>query len=250
MNITTATPTDIDTVLFRAWEDESHARSSAALRRDAAATTDSAVAARHYTEDAERYDEEARTARAAAAPLEAEYERRGGWTRAFLVANNNGHIHRTTGCTTTYITTRWAYLPEVSGMDDEQIVNLAGERACTVCYPDAPVAVLAQPTRLFSADERDAQAERDARAQAKAGREAKRRAAAIREDGEPLRYRSRGYTETVKTITAAKSALTDEFTYTPDEDAVRVLSEALAARLGTTPAEQVEAAKKRNAKRR
>jgi hypothetical protein len=71
-------------------------------------------------------------------PFEQEWRRRGGWTRAYLVTNDDGHIHRSTNCQSLHRTTQLAWLPELSGADDEQIIAHAGFSACTFCYPDAP----------------------------------------------------------------------------------------------------------------
>ena len=98
-----------------------------------------------YAEQADRYDEEADALYARARelraevepPFQAEWERRGGWTRAYVVPA--GHIHRTTACHTLYPTTIIRWLPDQSGWDEEKIVEAAGAMACTVCYPTAPV---------------------------------------------------------------------------------------------------------------
>lgn len=104
--------------------------------------------------------------------FEAAYARRGGWTRAFLVNNSGGHVHRSLTCSTTYPTTQWLWLPDYSGHDEGEIVEAAGERACTVCYPSAPVEVLSRPTRIFTPDEIEAAKQREQRAAQKAAREA------------------------------------------------------------------------------
>lgn len=96
------------------------------------------------------------------------------WTRAFLVTNSNGHVHSSMACHTCRPTTWFNWLPEYSGASEEQIVSDAGERACTVCYPSAPVNVLSRPTKIFSEDEKRIAREREERAAAKAAREAKR----------------------------------------------------------------------------
>jgi hypothetical protein len=59
---------------------------------------------------------------------------------------------------------------KLSGHDEAEIVEAAGERACTVCYPSAPAYVLNRPTALFTKDEEAKQA-------ARAEREAKKAAA-------------------------------------------------------------------------
>jgi hypothetical protein len=128
------------------------------------------------------------------APYDAEFVRRGGWTRAWKVTNTNGHVHSTMQCQTCYPTTEFGWLPQVSGMNEAEIVDLAGESACTVCYPTAPVAALGRPTRLWTAAEREAydtrKAEREARAAAKAAK-------SLSVDGAPVKlvwtYETSGY---------------------------------------------------------
>lgn len=101
-------------------------------------------------------------AQAAAARQAAEREYT-GWARAYLVTNPGGHVHRSMHCSTCFDTTDYYWVTDLSGLTDDQVVDEAGERACTVCYPDAPVEKLAQATRVFSADEREANARRDER---------------------------------------------------------------------------------------
>lgn len=101
-------------------------------------------------------------------PLEVEFTRRGGWTRAFLVNNSNGHVHRDMHCSTCFLSTQYIWLTEYSGGTEAQVVEDAGERACTVCYPSAPVETRNRPTKIFTPDEKAAQAERERRAAKKA----------------------------------------------------------------------------------
>ena len=77
-------------------------------------------------------------ARAEAEPLEQEFDEK-RWSRFFLVTNTNGHIHRTMACSTTFPTTRWAWLPDLSGLTEEDAVKAQGPRLCSVCFPSAPV---------------------------------------------------------------------------------------------------------------
>jgi hypothetical protein len=117
---------------------------------------------------------------------EGEYDYRGGWTRAFLVPGPQGHVHSGMSCSTCNREgklTRFAWLTEYSGMDEDAIVEAAGQRACTTCFPSAPVEVLGRPTTMFSADEKRQQAEREERAQAKVARDAKRIENGLTEDG-------------------------------------------------------------------
>lgn len=105
------------------------------------------------------------------APYEAEFDRRGGWTRAFLVVTSGtGHVHSSQRCHTCYPTTQFHWVTKLSGHDEAEIVEAAGERACTICYPSAPAYVLNRPTALFTKDEEAKQA-------ARAEREAKKAAA-------------------------------------------------------------------------
>ena len=71
-------------------------------------------------------------------PYEAEYRRR-PWSRFFLVSNSGGHIHSSMHCSTCYPTTRYAWLPELSGQSEPEAVAAHGAILCTVCYPTAPV---------------------------------------------------------------------------------------------------------------
>lgn len=74
-------------------------------------------------------------------PIDDEFEARGGWTRFFLVTGNTGgHVHRSMSCSTCFATTQFVWLYNESGKNEDEIVERAGDGACTVCYPSAPVA--------------------------------------------------------------------------------------------------------------
>lgn len=73
-----------------------------------------------------------------AEPLEAEYAA-SRWPRFFLVTNGNGHIHSSRHCVTTFPTTQWAWLPQLSGLTEADAVADQGPRLCSVCFPSAPV---------------------------------------------------------------------------------------------------------------
>lgn len=60
-----------------------------------------------------------------------------GWKRAYIVPG--GHVHRTADCHTLYADTIRYIVPECSALTEAEIVELAADRACTVCYPSAPV---------------------------------------------------------------------------------------------------------------
>lgn len=69
----------------------------------------------------------------------AEYKRRGGWSRYFLVTNTGGHVHKTRCCTTCFLTTCFAWLPGASGHDGKGLIEMFGSKVCTVCFPEAPI---------------------------------------------------------------------------------------------------------------
>jgi len=118
-------------------------------------------------------------------PLVAVY-RQHRWQRAYLVVSSDGHVHSSTACSTCRPSTVFAWRTEYSGSSEQDIVEAAGELACTVCYPSAPVDVLQRPS-AFTREEREAAEQAKAeRAAAKAERDAKRRAAAPTKSGEPL----------------------------------------------------------------
>lgn len=146
----------------------------------------------HYREEAERYESEAAKL---ASVIEAKrteidkfdkiYKERGSWQRAFLVPG--GHAHSTQECSTCFPTTKFALLTEYSGKTEDKIVADAGDRACTVCYPSAPVATLNKPSKMLTPDEREAAAARSEREQKRAEKLAKEKAAGIASpDGSPL----------------------------------------------------------------
>lgn len=188
-----------------------------------------------------------------AAPYEGEFKARGGWTRAFLVQGANGHVHSSMHCSTCNRDgkqTSFAWMTDYSGAGESQIVEDAGERACTVCYPDAPVNVLNRPTKMFGPDEKRQQEERAARAAAKVERDRKRIENALTPDGselvvytEPEEGGRRRYPERFKTERAAVIWATDHFAWTRPGDhqperqaardaAVRQIAEAIAVKHG------------------
>lgn len=129
--------------------------------------------------------------------LEEAFRIRGGWNRAFLVANGNGHVHSSMGCSTCRPTTQYAWLTDYSGADEDAIVTAAGHRACTTCYPSAPVGdATSLPTKMYTPDELAAQRDRERReawatltpAEKRARKRAEKLAAAVSKDGKPLRF--------------------------------------------------------------
>ncbi|MGV8846489.1 MAG: hypothetical protein ACOH1Y_09210 [Propionicimonas sp.] len=193
MDLTTATPAEIDTVLQAAANDAAratadHDRAVHTLNRidngpnkpwnsptaRAEAVKDLDLADHAYTQAAETMS-----------PLNAEFSRRGGWTRYYLVLNTGGHVHASTRCDTCFPTTEYAWLTEQSGMTPQDLVDLAGESACTSCFKWAPVSVLHRPSVLEAPARKAARLQREADKQAK---DAKAAAAAITSpEGNPVR---------------------------------------------------------------
>jgi hypothetical protein len=151
------------------------------------------------------------------------------------------------GCPTCNVRTRFALLPDWSGADEAKIVEDAGERACTVCYPSAPVDVLSRPTKMFSEDEIAAQGARQAAVAAKAARDAKKIEKALTADGSELVIRTPQTTEYFKTEVAGRNWLVRElgyheaFRYDKDDEAIAIVLEALATKHGVTVEQEREA---------
>lgn len=139
-------------------------------------------------------------------PFQTEFQVRGGWTRYYLV--EGGHLHYdVSGWRCSRIpTTSHYWLTELSGQAVDEVIELAGERVCTVCFPDAPVAVQNRPSQLLTkteAEKAEAARERAAKsAQAAATKVAK---AITAPDGSPLVYVSWGRDEKVSTEAAAQA---------------------------------------------
>lgn len=175
------------------------------------------------------------------AKLQAEYDSRGGWNRAFLaITNGKGHVHSSQNCPTCnngINRTQFDWMIDWSNATEEQIIADAGHRACTRCYPDAPVDK-ATSTKMFSADEITAAAARAERDAAKVKRDADKLAKALLSDGSTLRVSVNGYDERFKTEAATSQWLIRHmgehkvYGYRYDADAVAVLLEALAAKHG------------------
>ena len=138
--------------------------------------------------------------------LEGKYS---GWSRAYLVSNSNGHIHSSTNCSTCFPTTRYVWITQLSGQDNLEIAGLAGEKACSVCYPDAPSEYFMRKCQIEDPAIVKARAERES---ARAEREAKRVAKGIvNPDGTELKVRVYGtYKETIKTERTAQIWAVDE----------------------------------------
>jgi hypothetical protein len=210
-------------------------------------------------------DEHIAELEAEAAPLHALYSEH-RWSRFFLVLNTNGHIHRDTSCSTCFITTDFGWLPELSGLTEADAVEQQGEILCSVCFPSAPV-------EWTNGTSNNDKAAKDERAALKAERLAKKTAKALVPediDGGLVVFVGfdQGRRERITTIAAAKTWLTDYFSWNAAyphtwEDgtvvhhhpsyppsALEIVADVYAARIGSTPEAEIEAAKKRAAKRR
>lgn len=155
--------------------------------------------------------EEVHALRAEIAPFEAEYNRR-PWNRVFLAQSHDGHAHNGTECSTCHhgeFRTSFAWLVRYSGRPESEIVEDAGERACTTCYPTAPVNVLKQRTKMFTPDEEEAAARRDERAIKAAAKKADADAKAITTPEGGVLFENKSNDWEIKTLRTAEIAATD-----------------------------------------
>jgi hypothetical protein len=133
--------------------------------------------------------------------MDAVYGRQGNrWTRFFpSVTKSQPHIHRTLTCRTLYPTTVMTWAPALSGKTDEQAVAELDEALCSVCFPDAPVA-------LHNYQSKRSQAEQYERQVAKAERDA---AKAAKQLTEAERFRTSYRRDLVTTVAACKEVIRD-----------------------------------------
>ncbi len=159
MNLKTATPAEIDTKLSEIWgragvefskateaRQRGRRHEADALRHKGKPVSISRTDMVEYHTEAAAKAEATSEKHAAAgreiakesAPFDAEFSRRGGWNRYYLVTNSNGHVHRERHCGTCFPTTEYAWLIDLADCDEKVMVAEHGEQACTVCFPDAP----------------------------------------------------------------------------------------------------------------
>lgn len=235
MNLTTATPVEIDTVLADMWAEQQTVEMRIANYRRAEAEAFATIEKirngvrlpqyrtaldgielveqlKLLNENIEAYKAELAELEKKSLPYENEYVARGGWTRVFLAKSHDGHAHNGQNCSTCHhgeYRTQFAWLVEYSGKPEAEIVADAGERACTTCYPSAPVN--AKGTKMFTPEEREAQQAREER---EAERARKAREAADKgittPEGEKL-YAGKGHDswDVCKTLRTAEIAATD-----------------------------------------
>lgn len=187
-----------------------------------------------------------------------EYDSR-PWSRFYLTQNSNGHLHRSQSCSTLYPTTVLAFIPDVSGFSNDEIIDAVGTTACDICFPN--MKNQAPKIRLELPDKKAARLERE---QAKAERDAKKNAKAIMgRDGNPVRTKGDGLIKTeseaqriavqhlaqFKAIDAGKYSVNNDTIIPERKHDVVVLVDALAYKRGTELQTQlVELDKKAEAK--
>lgn len=153
--------------------------------------------------------------------LEAEFDRRGGWSRIYLVTD--GHAHSSRHCSTCNngeFPTRFFWMVDFSGKGDEEIIKAIGERACSVCYRDAPVhrGIKVADSILLTSEEVERKKAREEEAARRAEKKAKAALNAITQpDGTPLRDELRADGRQggsiVKTLRTARTELKQECWY-------------------------------------
>src|SRR5699024_8536572 len=142
--------------------------------------------------------------------LNSKFVERGGWNRAFLATSGgDGHVHNSTDCSTCNkgkTPTQFQWMTNYSGSDEKSIVDDAGYRACTVCYPSAPIGdAKSLPTKMLSEEEKEKQIARDERKQKAADKAQKAKDNAPTASGEPRKI---GY-DTFKTERTAITSYGD-----------------------------------------
>lgn len=168
-------------------------------------------------------------------PYHDEYDRRGGWARAYLVQNTGGHVHSSTCCASCYPTTRYAWLTDYSGKTEDEIVYASGELACTVCYPSAPVDVLKRVGEI----RRPSDVEREQRAAEKAAKSQAAAAAAVIDPntGKTLYKTDRAATNEISSIMSSLRWYGEDHPSAAQwKRTVAAAVNALAAKQGTDPA--------------
>jgi hypothetical protein len=132
------------------------------------------------------------------APLEAIFDAR-QWSRFFLVTNTNGHIHSSLNCSTCRWDTQFAWLPNLSGLTEQDAVEEWGGILCSVCFPSAPVEHTSGENKKTAAERDASRAERQVKQAAKAAK------AILRPDGSVLK----GKWGIIKTEVTARRELVD-----------------------------------------
>ena len=137
MNVKAMTPSYVDTILSDAWQSQQRLEvkikgwEGGKDRAQSQGRLDRALAELNSLRN------QLAKSHADAAPLEEIY-RKEQWSRFFLVTNTNGHVHKAMRCSSFRMTTNIVWLPELSGKSANEMVSEFGEKACTICFPEAP----------------------------------------------------------------------------------------------------------------
>lgn len=229
----TLSPVEVDTELARIWGEKAKAAAqlAAAIKNSTRKYCDNA----YHMSRIPVLEAEIAVLSAEAAPFEADYASR-PWNRYFLVQNAGGHVHRGMNCTTCFISTQYAWIIDLADCDEADMIVEYGEKACTICFPDAP----ANPA--FHAPGRRDRATLDAKEAEKSERAAK---AALKNLTTDEMFRDWNYR--VTTVAAAKQALRDSaallagFGYDHMKaEASRINADARDALARTTSPEEIE----------
>lgn len=276
MEITTASPVEIDTKLaeiyVRGYEANGVVTQIAHWLKNAKESlAKKAAGERFYSSASPEYVTELEAKLAVAretasavwaltAPFDAEFDRRGGWSRLYLVDNSGGHVHSTMDCKTCFTTTEFVWLPEYSDKPATEVVEAAGALTCLTCFGSVRETIRRKrgvdPTKAKTAIEaparKAARLEREAKAAAKAE---KVRITGITdaETGGPLRIKEHSYGETLNTVRTARIWLTDSYgpyAYSRDAANLARVVAAIAKKEGKDEATVIAEAKQRAAKRK
>ncbi|MBK0330589.1 hypothetical protein I8D64_04150 [Brachybacterium sp. MASK1Z-5] len=87
--------------------------------------------------DSERHDDVMLELTEQIAALDRIYTERGRWSRVYATLSPRGHLHRDRHCRTLRPTTILAWLVGLADVSSEEVIALAGWRACGACFPTA-----------------------------------------------------------------------------------------------------------------
>jgi hypothetical protein len=211
MNITTASPAEIDTEIHRL--DVERIRVGmrlVSLKRDLSEAENQALgfgANRRVRSVAELRAEISELGREALRlgdqlePLHQQWIARGGWTRWYLVPDGHLHYDISGDRCSRIPTTDHYWMTEHSGRSAEEMVELAGDRVCTTCFKDAPVTPRPATARFMTPSEAERAAYREAATRKRAAVKA---AQMTSPDGRELRTAGGVHGDLIKTEVAAR----------------------------------------------
>lgn len=215
MNLTTASPREIDTRIAEITN--AIASLNNAMHRLIGTAKNPYLSQADRDEARNEFDEKGTQVDALHAELltlNGEFARRNGWTRFYMVDNNNGHLHTTRHCSTTYTTTSWYWMVDMSGLTKAEAVELGGKLTCLACFGEFRTEIEAgREPRIETPRGRKTREEREALAAAKVAKAGDKAAKAITNpDGTELRVVEGGAHgnlregNEIKTIIAAQRA--------------------------------------------